>query len=100
MYYSYPFKDVFAATQTVLKEQGYDTIEINPSEKMIKALRGSDIPGLSSSVTFSFREEGTGTWVNIIRKVPPQFVPGSTDHYRMDIDELYHYVEMELDRNY
>ena len=100
MYYAYPLDAVFAASQAVLKEQEFDVTELNRADKLIKAIKAATIPGMRLTVTFTFRDEGSGTWLTIEKKVPPQFVPGSTAGYRMDLDDLFHYVEMELDRNY
>jgi hypothetical protein len=99
MYYAYPVKDVFAAAQVVLKEQDYRLVEINPTEKVIKAVKDSTILG-PISVLLTFREEGSGTWIDLSKKVPPKFIPGSTANSRMDVDDLFRYVDMELERNH
>jgi hypothetical protein len=84
----------------VLKEEEYDIIETNRHDNLIKARKATGIPGMRLTVTFTFREEGSGTWLEIIKDVPMQLVPGSTDSYRMDVNELFRLVELELDRNY
>jgi len=100
MFYAYPLKDVVAASKTVLFEQNYEITEINVTEKFIKAIKGTRIPGQRITVILNFREEGNSTWVELDKDVPPQFIPGSTDGYRMDVDDLFRYIELELDRNY
>ena len=100
MYYAHPPKEVLAATKTVLIEQDYEITEINMAENFIRAIKGATIPGKPISVILTFREEGGNTWVDMNKSVPPQFIPGSTAGYRMDVDELFRYIELELDRNY
>jgi hypothetical protein len=100
MYYGNTLDAVFAASEAVLAEQGYDIIESNRHDRLIKAIRATKIPGARVTVILTLREEGSGTWLEIEKKVPPQFVPGSTAGYRMDIDDLFHLIEMELDRNW
>jgi hypothetical protein len=100
MFYSHPLDEVLAASKTVLTEQNYEIIEINMTEHFIKAVKGARLPGKPITVTLTFREEGKSTWVDLDKDVPPQFIPGSTAGYRMDVDELFRYIELELDRNY
>jgi hypothetical protein len=100
MFYSYPLEDVISASKAVLAEQEYRITEINRTENFIKAVKGARLPGRPITVIFNFRSEGKGTWLEIEKRVPPQFIPGSTAGYRMDIDDLFMYVESELNRNY
>jgi hypothetical protein len=100
MFYSNPLEDVFSASKTVLTEQEFTIIEINRTENFIKAAKAARVPGMRINVTFKFRTEGNGTWIEIDKKVPPQFIPGSTAGYRMDLSDLFRYVDLELERNY
>jgi hypothetical protein len=100
MFYAYPLKDVFAASRTVLTEQGFEVNEVNTVENFMKAVKGTRIPGNPLKVILTFREEGESTWVELDKDVPAQFIPGSTAGYRMDVDDLFRYIELELDRNY
>jgi len=100
MFYSYPLESVFSASKTVLTEQEFQIEEINRAEKFIRAVKSARVPGLRINVTFKFRTEGNGTWLEIVKKVPPQFIPGSTAGYRMDLTDLFRYVDSELERNY
>lgn len=100
MFYAHPLKEVVAAAKTVLLEQDYEITEINMTENFIRAIKGAKIPGKPITVVLVFRPEGESTWVDIHKDVPPQFIPGSTAGYRMDVDELFRYIELELDRNY
>ncbi len=100
MYYAYPLDSLFSASKTVLMEQGFDITEINRAGKLIKAKKSGQLPLKRIIVTFTFREEGNGTWLEIDKDVPPQFIPGSTAGYRMDLDDLFRYVDSELERNY
>ncbi len=100
MFYAYPLEDVLSASRTVLIEQEFEIGEINRTENFIKASRAARVPGKRIIVIFNFRAEGNGTWLEVIKKVPPQFIPGATAGYRMDISDLFRYVDSELERNY
>lgn len=100
MYYAHPVKEVIAAAKTVLVEQEYEITEVNMTENFVRAIKGATIPGKPITVILTFRPEGESTWVDLHKDVPPQFIPGSTAGYRMDVDELFRYIELELDRNY
>lgn len=100
MYYAYHLEDVIAASKVVLKEQDYEIVEVNMTEKFIKAVKGALIPGMPITVQLSFRPEGENTWLEVTKRVPPQVVPGSTARHRMDIDDLFRHIELELDRNF
>jgi hypothetical protein len=100
MFYSYPLEDVISASKAVLAEQEYRITEINRTENYIKAVKGARMPGIPITITFKFRAEGSGTWLELYKQVPPQLIPGSTAGYRMDVDDLLMYVESELNRNY
>ncbi len=100
MFYAYPLDDVFSASKTVLADYEYEITEINKTENFIKAIKGTRIPGLRISITLTFRREGNSTWLEIDKDVPPQLMPGSMAGYRMDVDDLFRYIESELDRNY
>ncbi len=100
MFYAYPLDDVFSASRTVLEEQEYEISEVNKIENLIKAKKGTRIPGMPITVTLTFRREGNSTWLEINKDVPPQLRPGSLAGYRMDVDDLFRYIDSELDRNY
>jgi hypothetical protein len=100
MFYAYPLEDVFSAAKTALTDQEYDITEINKADNLIKAKKGTRMPGMPVTVTLTFRSEGHNTWLEIDKEVPPQLMPGSTAGYRMDVDDLFRFIESELDRNY
>ncbi len=100
MFYAYPLDEVFSAAKTALTDQEYEITEINKAENLIKARKGTRMPGMPVTVTLSFRSEGNDTWLEIDKQVPPQIIPGSMAGYRMDVDDLFRYIESELDRNY
>ncbi len=89
MFYAYPLEDVLSASKTVLIEHEFEIGEINRTENFIEASRAARVPGMRIIVIFNFRAEGNGTWLEIVKKVPPQFIPGSTAGYRMDISDLF-----------
>ncbi len=101
MLYAHPLEDVISASKTVLAEQEFEIIEINRTDNYIKAIKGARIPGKPITVILNFRTEGESTtWIEMEKDVPPQFIPGSTAGYRMDVNDLFRYIELELDRNY
>jgi hypothetical protein len=101
MLYAYPLEDVISASKTVLTEREFEIVEINMTDNYIKAIKGARIPGKPITVILNFRTEGDNTtWIEMEKDVPPQFIPGSTAGYRMDITDLFRYIESELDRNY
>jgi hypothetical protein len=101
MFYAHSLDDVFSASKTVLKDHDYEITEINKVEDFIKAKKGTRLPGMPITVTLSFQKEGdNSTWIEIEKYIPPQPIPGSMAGYRMDVDDLFRYIESELDRNY
>ena len=98
MYYEYPKENVWDASIAVLKERKWTITEMNKPEDLIKAKMSSKIAGAKIRVLLTFRTEGSGTWLEIKEKIPPQFTPGATYRYQFDINELFHEINIELDR--
>lgn len=100
MYYEYSKDKVWDASVTVLKEQKWTVTEMNRSEDLVKARTSSKIAGAKIRLQFIFKSEGSGTWLEIKKKIPPQFTPGTTNKYKFDLNDLFHDINIELDRNY
>ncbi|MBN1571705.1 MAG: hypothetical protein JW984_00740 [Deltaproteobacteria bacterium] len=98
MYYEYPKDSVWDASVVVLKERKWKITEMNRPENLIKAKMSSKIAGVNVRLLLTFKAEGSGTWLEIKEKIPPQFTPGTTYRYKFDINELFHEINIELDR--
>lgn len=99
MYYEYPKDRVWDAAVTVLKDQKWTVNEMNKSENIVKARTSSKIAGVKIRLHLIFKTEGSGTWLEIKKKIPPQFTPGSTNRYRFDLNDLFHDINIQLDRD-
>jgi hypothetical protein len=100
MYYEYPKETVMEASITVLTERDWSITEINSIEDYIKAKTKSKLPGIKVRIELHYRSEGTGTWMEIKKHVPYQVLPTVSSRYKFDISDLFHQINIELDRNY
>jgi hypothetical protein len=99
MYYEYSKDKVWDAAVMVLKDQEWTVTEMNRSENLVKAKTSSKIAGAKIRLQLIFKSEGSGTWLEIKKKIPPQFTPGSTNKYKFDINDLFHEINIQLDRD-
>ncbi len=99
MYYEYSSEKVMDASIAVLKEHKWTTTEINKSENIIKVKRSSRFAKTKIRLQLIYKTEGSGTWLEIKKKIPPQFLPGKKNKYKMEINSLFHDINIELDRS-
>ena len=99
-YYAYPKEAVIEASISVLSERDWSITEINKQEDYIKARTKGRLPGVKVRIELHYRSEGTGTWMEIVKHIPYQVLPTVSNRYRFDINDLFHQVRVELDRNY
>jgi len=98
MYYEYSKEKVMDASLTILKEHKWAITEINKSEFFVKAKRSSRLARTKIRLQLIYKTEGSGTWLEIKKNIPPQFLPGGTSKYKMEINSLFHDINIEIDR--
>lgn len=98
MYFEYSKDKVIDASITVLKEHNWTVTEINKTENFIKVKKSSRLARSKIRLQLIYKAEGSGTWLEIKKKIPPQYLPGNTNKYKMEINDLFHHINIELDR--
>jgi len=99
MYYTYELSDVREAAITVLEEDEWRVRETRDIT-CITATTRSQIIGFRVALEVYFDDEGDNCWMEISKHVPMQLTPGTRYEIIMMITDIFHKVELELERNY
>ncbi|MBN1882109.1 MAG: hypothetical protein JW885_08045 [Deltaproteobacteria bacterium] len=99
MYYAHELADVREAAITVLEENEWKVRETKDPACITASIR-SQIIGFRVALEIYFDEEGNNCWMEISKHVPMQITPGTRYEIIMMITDIFHKVELELERNY
>jgi len=99
MYFEYSKDKVIDASITVLNEHNWTITEVNKTESFVKVKKSSRLARAKIRLQLNCKTEGSGTWLEIKKKIPPQYLPGNTNKYKMEINSLFHDINIELDRS-
>jgi len=99
MYYAHELADVREAAITVLGDNDWKVKETKDITHITATTR-SQIVGFRIALDVYFREEGNNCWMEISKHVPLQLTPGTRNEIIMMITDIFHKVDIELERNY